>query len=286
MDTLYTNIIDILKKNNLNHEFFIERFPFNALNYSKINYIFENINELIINPVHVVNKFLSNEECNQLIDNAENRFVNPFVATKYTYDQNKNLRSSKICFFSKSENEFINKIENKIASLLNVNINQLEPLKLNRYEYGNEFKLHYDFYPDADFNERKYSFIIYLNTLDDTGSTYFPYYNAKYYPKKGNAIHFKNFIDNDNIKTNLFSLHTGEKVLSNQNKYIITTWVTQYEVIKKELNFEIYDEEFNNLVLLLRNKNISNNFINKIIKNRKNIRNKHYIDFIAILNKL
>ena len=35
--------------------------------------------------------------------------------------------------FSKSENEFINKIENKIATLLNININQIEPLKLNKY---------------------------------------------------------------------------------------------------------------------------------------------------------
>ena len=284
METIYYKIIKILKKNNLNFKFFIERFPLTEQNYSKINYIFENINELIINPVHIVISFISNEECNQLIDNAKNRFVNPFVATEYANNPNKNLRSSKICYFSKSENEFIYKIEKKIATLLNININQIEPLKLNIYEYGDEFKLHYDFYPQPDYNERKYSFIIYLNTLENDGATYFPYYNARYYPKKGSAIHFKNFIDDDNIKTNLFSLHTGEKVLLNQTKYIITTWITQYEIIKKELSFKIYDEEFNNLIFKLRNKNINNNFINKIIKNKANITNKDYIDFINILN--
>ena len=79
-------------------------------------------------------------------------------------------------------------------------------------------------------------------------------------------------------------MHTGEKVLLNQTKYIINTWITHYEVIKKELYFKIYDEEFNNLIFILRNKNINNNFINKIIKNRENITNKDYIDFIKILN--
>lgn len=73
--------------------------------------------------------------------------------------------------------------------------------------------------------------ILYLNTIDNDGATYFPYYNKRYYPIKGNAIHFKNFIDDSNLKTNLFSLHCGEKVES--CKYIITTWITQYEVIKK-----------------------------------------------------
>lgn len=81
MKKIYDNILKIIKENNINYEFFKERFPLIESNYGKIKYINDNIQEMIKNPVNIINNFISNDDCNILINFAKNRFIDPNVAT-------------------------------------------------------------------------------------------------------------------------------------------------------------------------------------------------------------
>jgi prolyl 4-hydroxylase len=262
-------IANTFDKHNLDSSFFKERSQ--KMNITTLNYIHNNIDKMIINPVVNIVGFLPENDCDKLIRIAGGRYTKSMVAVKEGNTVDSNLRSSKICYFSKSENEFISSIERKISETLNVDINQVEALKLNKYDIGDSFNYHYDFYPEASDNERKYSFIIYLNTLteEDGGSTYFPYYNFKNYPVKGNALHFTNFIDGGNTKTNMLTLHKGEPVINNY-KYIITTWITEKANRKKELKDSVYSGEFENL-------------LEQLNKRKDTVTNKQYIDIINIL---
>ena len=207
-------ISKILDKYKLNSNFFKEKYE--NMSIANLNYIYNNLDKMLINPTVNIDNFLSENECDKLIKLANNRYTKSMVAIKDGNTVDTNLRSSKICYFSKSENEFISSIEHKISENLKVDISQVEPLKLNKYDIGDSFSYHYDFFPDESDNERKYSFIIYLNTLveKDGGSTYFPYYNFKNYPVKGNALSFTNFIDENCTKTNSNSSYVEESIVS------------------------------------------------------------------------
>ena len=152
-DSLIRDITIKMKEHNMNSDFFKERSKY--MKDNTLLYIFDNIDKMIINNIENVPDFLSYYECQQLILLGENRYSKSMVATQDGNTNNSKLRSSKICYFSKSENDFILGVETKIANLLNVDISQIEPLKLNKYSKGDVFNYHYDFFPEASDNERK-----------------------------------------------------------------------------------------------------------------------------------
>lgn len=216
----FTNILENLKRNKV-EEKFIEKFNceyFNKINYKIYNYILESLNN---KPINIVNKFLSDFECNQLISNAKNRFKNSTVGFEVHQKDNR-IRDSRTAIFDKSENYLIGCIENRIAKLLNVNKSRIENLQLTRYDQEQFYSFHHDYVSNLK-DQRKYSIIIYLNTLNE-GKTHFPYYNYKSYPEKGKLLYFTNLFE-DNSE-NILTLHQSEKILSNKTKYVLVSWIS------------------------------------------------------------
>jgi prolyl 4-hydroxylase len=196
--------------------------------FSKSNEYF--INNNYINPINIYDNFLSNDECDKLIKMSDGRFTDASIYTNSDSIVNKDSRSSTYVGFNKSENSLIKNIEDRVATLLNIDITQIEPLQISRYEKGQQYKQHYDFfdiYNNESSNQREYSIIVYLNDLEikDGGSTFFPIYKLKLYPYKGRAIQWVNTFKNN--KENEKSLHCGEPILSNTIKYILTIWTRQ-----------------------------------------------------------
>jgi prolyl 4-hydroxylase len=192
----------------------------------------ENINENnLTSPVSIYDNFISKNDCDYLINISQGKFKNSSIYITPTGDIDLSIRSSKNTAFQRSENPVIQSIEDKIINLLNIQRNQIEPIQIVKYEKGNLYKPHYDFFSDITDNvknQRTHSFIIYLNDLeqDDGGATWFVNYRIRVYPVKTRCIHFKN-TDNQG-KENFLTLHMGEEILTDKIKYILTIWIRQF----------------------------------------------------------
>jgi prolyl 4-hydroxylase len=179
-------------------------------------------------PVNILENFISPSEANQLIKLGNNRFVRSTIEGQGTKD----VRTSASVYFDRAENELIKNIETKVAQMLKINPNQIEPLQLQKYNKGQQYMPHCDLLDEENNNtpDREHSIIIYLNDLDveDGGSTFFPIYKIRVFPRKGRAIHFKNIRTNGT--KNLDTLHGGDPILGNKPKYILTAWTHNTEI--------------------------------------------------------
>ena len=158
---------------------------------------------------------------------AKDRFVTSTVYSTNSGSIDKSARSSSCAYFKRGENNLIKSIEDKVASSLNISLDQIEPLQIVKYEKGQEYKYHYDYFgkeTDQILNQRVYSILVYLNDLDevDGGSTHFPLYKIRTYPYKGRAVGWNNL--NPDGKENSLTLHAGESILSDKVKYVLTIW--------------------------------------------------------------
>lgn len=204
-----------------------------AICYDCINYNQESFtnksNTLVIdsNPINLIDNFITGEQCDELVKLAKDRFVTSTVYATNTGTIDISARSSSCAYFKRGENDLIKSIENKVASNLNIDLNQIEPLQIVKYEKGQEYKYHYDYFgneTDQKQNQRVYTFLVYLNDLEevDGGSTHFPKYKIRTYPYKGRAVGWNN-LDSDG-KENSLTLHAGEPILTDKVKYVLTIW--------------------------------------------------------------
>ena len=183
------------------------------------------------NPVNLIDNFLTSNECDELVKMAKNRFVTSTVYSTNTGAVDTSARSSSCAYFKSGENDIIKSIENKIASSLNISLNQIEPLQIVKYEKGQQYKYHYDYFgneTDQKQNQRVYTVLVYLNDLEeeDGGSTHFPLYKIRTYPYKGRAVGWNNL--NQEGKENTLTLHAGEPILSDKVKYVLTIWTRKF----------------------------------------------------------
>jgi prolyl 4-hydroxylase len=191
---------------------------------------FTNIN--LNNPVMIYDDFISNEDANYLINISLGKFTDSSIYATSEGTVDKSARSSSNVYFDRAQNNVIQKIENKIATMLNINLEHLEPLQIVKYEKGQEYKPHYDYFTnitDQVHNQRTHTFLIYLNDLneEDGGSTHFSKYKIRVFPTTGRCVHFIDSFSNDEL--NEMSLHAGEPILTDVKKYVLTAWVRKYK---------------------------------------------------------
>ena len=112
-----------------------------------------------------------------------------------------------------------------------------ETMQAQKYEIGEYYKEHYDFF--SPFNheyktycewmgQRTWTTMIYLNDVEEGGETYFKHLNLKIKPKKGLLIGWNNLYKNGfpNYKT----MHEALPPLI-KSKYIITKWWRSWSLI-------------------------------------------------------
>jgi prolyl 4-hydroxylase len=179
-------------------------------------------------PVNVLEHFISSNEANQLIKLGNDRFKRSTVVAEQNIDDG---RTSSTAHFERAENDLIKKIENKVAQMLKINPNQIEPLQLQRYRKGQQYMPHFDLLDEGNNTtpDREHTVIMYLNDMEvnEGGSTFFPIYKIRVFPRKGRAIHFRNMRTNGD--KNLDTLHGGDPILGNKPKYILTAWTRNHE---------------------------------------------------------
>ncbi|URM34729.1 2OG-Fe(II) oxygenase [Cytobacillus firmus] len=170
----------------------------------------------------VLGNVLSDEECDQLIQQSKDRMQRSKVANSLEVDE---LRTSSSTFFEEGENELVARIEKRVSQIMNIPVEHGEGLQILNYKIGQEYKAHFDFFSStsrAAGNPRISTLVMYLNDVEQGGETYFPKLNLSVSPQKGMAVYFEYFYDDQNL--NDLTLHGGAPVVIG-DKWAATQWM-------------------------------------------------------------
>lgn len=182
----------------------------------------------------VFGNLLSAEECDALIADAAPRMARSLtVATKTGGEEINDDRTSDGMFFQRGQSPLIQRIEERIARLLNWPIENGEGLQVLHYRPGAEYKPHYDYFDPAEpgtptivkrGGQRVGTLVIYLNTPEKGGGTTFPDVHLEVAPQRGNAVFFSYERPHPSTRT----LHGGAPVIAGE-KWIATKWLRERE---------------------------------------------------------
>lgn len=125
---------------------------------------------------------------------------------------------------------FIRSLHRRMDDLLGVEENFGETLQGQRYQVGQEFRPHHDWFdttqeywtPEvAQGGQRAWTLMAYLNNVEEGGNTDFPRADVSIPPQAGTLIMWSNALANG--KPNPDTLHAGTPVRKGV-KYVVTRW--------------------------------------------------------------
>ena len=178
--------------------------------------------------LYTIKNFLSADECNKVCDLIKTKLKPSTIVHEGNYGAT--IRTSKTCDLGLLESPFIDSIDERICSTMNVDHSLSEVMQGQFYELGHEFKPHHDYFEGSEKivekhtrtqGQRTYTFMVYLNDVEMGGETCFPYLKKAFSPIKGQALIWNNsrYDGLPNPKT----LHQGKPVKLG-SKSIITKW--------------------------------------------------------------
>jgi prolyl 4-hydroxylase len=144
-------------------------------------------------------------------------------------------RTSDGMFFERGESPLIDRIERRIATLVNWPLVNGEGLQVLHYRPGAEYKPHHDYFDPEQAGtatilrrggQRVGTLVMYLNTPERGGGTTFPDVALEVAPIKGNAVFFS--YDRPHAVTR--TLHGGAPVLAGE-KWVATKWLREREFV-------------------------------------------------------
>jgi prolyl 4-hydroxylase len=185
------------------------------------------------NPrVVVFGDFLSHEECDELRALAAKRLArSETVQTDTGASEVNAARTSEGMFFERGENPLCQRIEARIATLVNWPVERGEGIQVLRYQPGAEYKPHYDYFDPAQpgtltilkrGGQRVGTVVMYLNDPKIGGGTTFPDVGLEVAPAKGNAV----FFSYDRAHPASKTLHGGAPVVAGE-KWVATKWMRE-----------------------------------------------------------
>jgi len=182
--------------------------------------------------VLVLGGLLSLEECEEMIALARPRLARSETVINATGGSEVNVaRTSQGMFFSRGENELCQRIEARVAALVNWPVERGEGLQVLRYGPGAEYKPHYDYFDPAQpgtptilrrGGQRLATLVTYLNTPEAGGATIFPDIGFQVNAVAGHAVFFSYAWPHPGTQT----LHGGAPVVSGE-KWVATKWLRE-----------------------------------------------------------
>ena len=134
-------------------------------------------------------------------------------------------------FFERGEHPVIERVERRIAALVNWPVENGEGLQILNYQPGAEYKAHHDYFDPAQpgtptilkrGGQRVGTLVMYLNTPEGGGATTFPDVGLEVAPVRGNAA----FFSYDRPHADTRTLHGGAPVTAGE-KWVATKWMRQ-----------------------------------------------------------
>ena len=177
--------------------------------------------------ISLFKEFINASECEEIINLAEPKLIKSMVVDAQNgSDVPSDRRKSMQTFLPKQSTPLIKSLEDRISRLVEMPIENGEDLQVVRYEVGDEYMAHHDFFDVVQASEalrfqqsgqRVATVIIYLNTPENGGATEFPKLGLNIEAMQGNALMFKYPNKEDE------SLHAGLPVKTGV-KWIATKW--------------------------------------------------------------
>ncbi|TXC92200.1 2OG-Fe(II) oxygenase [Metabacillus litoralis] len=175
----------------------------------------------------VLGNVLSDEECDDLISLSKDRIQRSKIGNSRSTEE---LRTSSSMFFQDGESEVVTRIEKRLSQIMSMPFDHAEGLQILNYKIGQEYKAHFDFFSstsNAVSNPRISTLVMYLNDVELGGETYFPKLNFSVSAKKGMAVYFEYFYNDQTL--NELTLHGGAPVLIG-DKWAATQWMRRKAV--------------------------------------------------------
>jgi prolyl 4-hydroxylase len=177
---------------------------------------------------------LTDAECDALVEEARPRLARSETVVNTTGGSEVNAaRTSDGMFFGRGESPLIQRIEQRIATLLNWPVAWGEGLQVLHYRPGAEYRPHHDYFDPrhagteavlARGGQRVGTLVMYLNTPAKGGATTFPDVALEVAAIKGNAV----FFSYDRPHPTTRTLHGGAPVVEGE-KWVATKWLRERE---------------------------------------------------------
>lgn len=139
-------------------------------------------------------------------------------------------RTSRTCDLGEMRASVVALVDRRIAETLGINAAWSESTQGQKYEVGQEFKAHTDYFQPATpeyaryagaRGQRSWTFMIYLNTTQAGGATRFTRIDQSFQPQQGTAVVWNNLTADGS--PNIMTEHHGMPVTQG-DKSIITKW--------------------------------------------------------------
>ena len=173
--------------------------------------------------------FLSAADCNTMIAKID---ADAVPSTLYKGTEQEGFRTSYRCNLNRWD-AFISKVEARMSDVLGIDNTYAETMQGQRYQVGQEFKAHHDFFhPTQDYwahegrsgGQRSWTAMIFLNEPEEGGTTEFPHLGLGVRPQAGMMLIWNNVKPDGTL--NYKTLHTGTPVVRGV-KHVITKWYRQ-----------------------------------------------------------
>jgi prolyl 4-hydroxylase len=183
--------------------------------------------------LYVGDDFLNVETCRLMCDKIdEGSYPSPL----YEKEKHEGVRTSYSCNLN-AYDPLIAAVDMRISALLGMDGTHGEPLQGQRYEEGQHFREHADFfYIDQPYwaeyephgGQRSWTAMVYLNEPQAGGATRFRLLNFEVQPKIGRVLIWNNMMLDGS--PNPWTLHEGTPVDAGA-KYIVTKWYRERQFV-------------------------------------------------------
>lgn len=189
--------------------------------------------------VYWIDNFLTKEECTKLIrlcESSQGLFQQSSVGDGEDQKQETHVRSSQTMNLQRGQTKLIQSIEERVAKLVELDRQHIEPIQVVKYSYGQQFTKHHDAGTILNPTEkdpdklrlrlvdpaRMYSMFVYLNDLPESekgGRTLFSFTSPPLAikPVMGSAVFWSNLTvsktQKDVPECEPKMIHAGEKIL-------------------------------------------------------------------------
>eukprot|EP00250_Pteridium_aquilinum_P015256 c22478_g1_i2 orf=577-1461(+) len=190
-------------------------------------------------------KFASKEQCEAIIKLARSRLTPSSLALRKgeTEENTKDTRTSSGTFLTAKQEKTgsLAWVEEKMARATMIPVSHGEAFNVLRYELGQKYNSHYDFFNPAEYgpqkSQRMASFLLYLSDVEEGGETMFPFegyqnmninydyqkcIGLKVKPRQGDALLFYSMFPNGTFDKT--SLHGSCPVIKGE-KWVATKWI-------------------------------------------------------------
>lgn len=172
----------------------------------------------------VIPQFMSSDECMELINIAKPSLQDAMVGIDKP-TKSAEIRNNKVCFIPGNKTELTRRIYERASSMLNVPSSHFEQIQVGQYGTGEYYKIHSDDALEFHENPRSHTLLIYLNTVNKGGETYFNRLGIRAQPIQGNAVLFRPVLPTETGYKSLEETLHEALVVEEGEKWIATIWV-------------------------------------------------------------